>query len=164
MAPSKSLKNRLQQRQDSTSTPHIGLTLPTGEEMVVRKRAKTNRGYVKLFAGSLDAVLAMALSRNALLLMMKLLAKYEADLPLMELKQTALAKELGISQSQVSRAMKELRKAGILVVYEDGHEYLNVALFYKGRFEDLRDEDGDRLRQGQAVLREKGISDVLEVD
>lgn len=163
MSPAKSLKNRLQRRQDSTNAPHIGLTLPTGEELVVRKRARTNRGYVKLFAGSLDAVLALALSRNALLLMMKLLAKYEADLPLMELKQSALAQELGINQSQVSRALKELRKAGILVVYDDGHEYLNVALFYKGRFEDLRDEDGGRLKQGQDVLRKMGIEDVLEI-
>ena len=41
--------------------------------------------------------------------------------------------------------------------------YLNVALFYKGRFEDLRDEDGGRLKQGQDVLRKMGIEDVLEI-
>ena len=164
MSQSKSLKNRLQHRQNTTAAPHIGLTLPDGQEIVARKQARTNRGYVKLFAGSLDAVLEMGLGKNALMLMMKLLAKYEADLPLMELKQSALAKELKISQPQVSRALKELRAVGILVVYDDGHEYLNVALFYKGRFEDLRDEDGGRLKQGQDALRERGIDDVLEIN
>ena len=156
------LQNKLKRAHTDGRGKHIGLITEEGTA-VVRQKARPSQRHVKTFESAPELLSRIPLSGVAHRLVWYLLGKYQSNLPLTELKQRAIGGELGVSQSQVSRGYKELRKYGVVVVHTDGNEYLNMALFFTGTFEDLRDFQQADLEIGRKALIEQGIVDPLRI-
>jgi len=70
------------------------------------------------------------------------------NLLLINFSQSALAKDLNMSQANISKCLKKLKEKGILIE-ENGHTFINSNLFLKGQYHSLNKDRREYVKQAQ---------------
>ena len=140
VSPSKNvldpLVEQVREAELQTGVAHVGLTTVYGS--VVRpQKAEFAERFCFTFVKNLGRLRkAHQLSATALLVLMGYVELMEYHV--VEVSQSQLAKDLGLSRQTVNRAVQELLAAGALIELEEsGHRVINPNLFYMGQAIDL---------------------------
>ena len=153
----------MESRTQKTDREHVGVFGRDGDIKVVEKGVKFGERFHFMFGENMDKVLiAHPLGATAFRVLFRVLALVSRG-DVVAVSQTGVASDLGISRQAVNKAWKDLRAAGILLLDQAGHEYINVNLFHQGSPKDLvRGEGKDRLDQSVLALEDTGARKVVK--
>ena len=123
-------------------------------------KAKSHVDFVMLFASNFDQVLKNTdLNLTDLRVLFGVLSKMCWGNQLV-IKQNAIALELALDPSNVSKSWKKLMNAGVFLSDEYGNEFINFDLFLKGKGKTVCNEFEVLSRHSNDVLRDKGLNTV----
>lgn len=104
-------------------------------------KAKVINNFVIMFYKSfLEIVSNDNITKQDIKVLLKILEKMEFG-NLIKYTQESLAKELNTKQASISRSIKNLRDADIIIRTEDKEEYINPQLFNKGNLKKQKESD-----------------------
>lgn len=129
-------------------------------------KVRLDADYLLLFAGNFAdvALSSMLTGRDYQVIMVYLSAMAYGNL--LELPQVAIAERLGVSKQSVSRSVRKLVDAGILLRSNNGALYFNLNLAMRGRSAELFGEYFDLLRDSVQASQKCGhsITPVVGID
>lgn len=114
------------------------------------KKISVKQPFVLAFTENLCALASLNISQNELKIITYILKCMEFG-NLINLNQSAIARDLGLQRSNVSSNFKKLKDKGILIE-NDGHLYMNSNLFTKGLSHSLTTEKREGMKNARGDL------------
>ena len=154
----------LTQKGDRTGREHVAVFGKEGKVAVVEKKVAFAEEFSFTFSKNLNKVVQHAQLGGTALRVLHRIMELTAMGNIVDTSQSGMAVDLGVSRQAISKAWKDLRAAGVLLLDGSGNEHMNVNLCYRGSPKDLvRGEGRQRLEQGYKALQHLGITKVVNV-
>jgi len=135
-----------------------------GNVTVVEKRVQFSEEFSFIFSKNLNKVVVHSKLGGTALRVLYRIIELTTQGNVVDTSQSGMAVDLGVSRQAISKAWRDLRKAGVLLLDRSGNEHMNVNLCYRGSPKDLvRGEGRERLEQGYKALQGLGITKVVNV-
>lgn len=136
-------------KQEMAKLIEGGGTVKVTQTFNLDKKATVKADFVLAFTSNLRQLAELNISQNELKVITYILEVMEFG-NLISINQTVIAKELGVAKSNISYTFKKLRSKNILIE-NNGHLFMNSALFQKGLSHSLTTERRDNLKKSQAT-------------
>jgi hypothetical protein len=136
-------------KQEMAKLIESGGTVKVTQTFNLDKKATVKADFVLAFTSNLRQLAELNISQNELKVITYILEVMEFG-NLISINQTVIAKELGVAKSNISYTFKKLRSKNILIE-NNGHLFMNSALFQKGLSHSLTTERRDNLKKSQAT-------------
>jgi hypothetical protein len=158
------IAQHLNNRGESTGRDHVAVFGKDGHVAVVEKRVQFSEEFSFTFSKNLNKVVMHSQLGGTALRVLHRIMELTSQGNIVDTSQSGMAIDLGVSRQAISKAWKELRTAGILLLDRSGNEHMNVNLCYRGSPKDLvKGEGRERLEQGYKALKHLGITKVVNV-
>lgn len=126
-----------------------GGTVKVTQTFNLDRKSTVKADFVLAFTSNLRQLAELNISQNELKIITYILEVMEFG-NLICINQSAIAKELGLAKSNVSYNFKKLRQKNI-IVENQGHLFMNSALFQKGLSHSLTTERREHLKNAHAT-------------
>ena len=158
------IARHLSDKEDRTGRDHVAVFGGDGKVAVVEKKVSFAEEFSFTFSKNLNKVVMHSQLGATAMRVLHRIMELTSQGNIVDTSQSGMAVDLGVSRQAVSKAWRELRTAGVLLLDRSGNEHMNVNLCYRGSPKDLvKGEGRERMEQGYEALKHLGITKVVRV-